>query len=236
MDVRVVERGAGPGVQHSEKTRGRRSEVAKVAGEFEDRRRCGLHDDTVEDLRVSAGERAHLLGQSKGEMVKGGVQEEPPALGIEPAAGLFAVALGAVAVPAGVGRRRASDRIEGEAEVYATFKLREAESTLAEKFLYHDVAKALIDRAPEIAAELMAPAKQIQSIRVLDINGLGTDGGEASGAGSVINAFLRSSAALPLLREILDFAGIDREKALAKIVEKVPVLREAARDPAASQR
>jgi flotillin len=169
-------------------------------------------------------------------MVKGGVQEEPPALGIEPAAGLFAVALGAVAVPAGVGRRRASDRIEGEAEVYATFKLREAESTLAEKFLYHDVAKALIDRAPEIAAELMAPAKQIQSIRVLDINGLGTDGGEASGAGSVINAFLRSSAALPLLREILDFAGIDREKALAKIVEKVPVLREAARDPAASQR
>jgi hypothetical protein len=100
--MRVVEHGAGPGVQHSEKTRGRRSEVARVAGEFEDRCGRGLHEETVDDLGVSAGERAHLLGQSKGEMVKWGVQEEPPALGIEPAAGLFAVALGAVAVPAGV--------------------------------------------------------------------------------------------------------------------------------------
>jgi len=66
--------------------------------------RCGgsLHEETIDDIGVSAGERAHLFGQSEGEMVKGAVEEEAPALGNEPAAGLFAVALGAVAVLAGV--------------------------------------------------------------------------------------------------------------------------------------
>ena len=51
---------------------------------------------------MSAGERAHLLGQGEGEVIERAVEEEPPALGIEPAAGLFAVAFGAVAVLAGV--------------------------------------------------------------------------------------------------------------------------------------
>jgi uncharacterized membrane protein YqiK len=123
-------------------------------------------------------------------------------------------------------------RIEGEAEAHAVAKLREAENLLAEKFIYRDVAKALIERAPEIAAELMAPAKQIQSIRVLDINGLGGNGGTADSSGvvGVINAFLRSGAVLPLLRELLDFAGVDREKAVQKLSERVPVLREVMRE------
>jgi hypothetical protein len=62
MDVRVVEHGARPGVQHGEKTRGRRSEIARVAGEFQDRCGGSLHEETIDDLGVSAGERAHLLG------------------------------------------------------------------------------------------------------------------------------------------------------------------------------
>ncbi|GBD27133.1 Inner membrane protein YqiK [bacterium HR30] len=124
-------------------------------------------------------------------------------------------------------------RAEGEAEAYAVLKMREAENALADKLIVRELARALIDRAPEIVAELMAPAKQIESIRVLDIHGLGTDsGGDASGVAGVLSAFLRSSAALPLLREILDFAGVDRDKVVTKLTEKVPFLREVTREGA----
>jgi len=108
---------------------------------------------------------------------------------------------------------------------------------VAEKLVYRDVAKALIDRAPEIAGELMAPARHIQSIRVLDVHGLGGDAaGDATGVAGVLNAILRSGAVLPLLREILDFAGIDREKAMQKLTEKVPLLREVVRESAPGQK
>ncbi|GIW42654.1 MAG: flotillin [Candidatus Binatia bacterium] len=134
-------------------------------------------------------------------------------------------------------RLAAARRAEGEAEAYAVSKLREAENILGEKFIVRDIAQALIERAPEIASELMAPAKQIESIRVLSVSGLGADGAaDTSGVGGVLAAFLRSGAALPLLKEILDFAGIDREKALQKITEKVPILREVSRESSTAQK
>jgi uncharacterized membrane protein YqiK len=128
-------------------------------------------------------------------------------------------------------------RLEGEAEAHAVLKLREAENALADKLIVREIAHSLIERAPDIVSELMAPAKQIESIRVLDIKGLSADStAEGAGVAGVINAILRSSAALPLLKEILDFAGIDREKAAQKIAEKVPVLREVIREPGATQK
>jgi uncharacterized membrane protein YqiK len=134
-------------------------------------------------------------------------------------------------------RLAAARRAEGEAEAYAVAKLREAENLLEEKFIVREIAKTLIERAPQIVAELMAPAKQIQSIRVLDVRGLAADGAVPdNGVSGVINAFLRSGSALPLLREILDFAGIDREKAVEKIVERVPVLREVLRETPPAQK
>jgi hypothetical protein len=102
VDVRVEEHGARPGMQYGEKTRGGRTEVAGVASEFEDRGGGGLHEHAVEDGGVGASDRAELGGQREGQEVEGAVQEQPRALCVEPAPGLFSVALGAVAVLAGV--------------------------------------------------------------------------------------------------------------------------------------
>jgi hypothetical protein len=102
VDVRVVEHGTGPGVEHGEQPRGGGAEVARVTGEFQDRRRGGLHDKTVDDLGVGSSERAQLFGQGEGQVVEGAVEKAPGARLFEPAPGLLAVALRAVAVFAGV--------------------------------------------------------------------------------------------------------------------------------------
>lgn len=118
---------------------------------------------------------------------------------------------------------------DGEAEAYAVLKRREAENALDEKIIQRDLLLSLIERVPQIVGELMAPAKQIESIKVLDINGFRMDGanGEASGVGRVINSFLSAGAALPLLKELMDFAKVDPQQLVKKVAEQLPGIKEA---------
>ncbi len=105
----------------------------------------------------------------------------------------------------------------GVADAEARRKLVEAENTLALKFVLRDVVLHAIDRAPEVARELMAPAKAIREIRVLQTGGLGgggTAGAPALGAMSpILKSVLEAGAAYPLLRELMQFAGADGLKA-----------------------
>ncbi|MFQ5849910.1 MAG: flotillin family protein [Candidatus Binatia bacterium] len=118
-----------------------------------------------------------------------------------------------------------SRRIEGEAEAHARSKIREAENLMDEKIIYRDLIQNLIDKAPQICTELMAPARNIDSIKVIDINGLGVANGGSQGTiEGVLGAILRSGAVLPLLREILDFAKVDSDKIMKKVGEHVPRL------------
>ncbi|MFQ5874705.1 MAG: flotillin domain-containing protein, partial [Dehalococcoidia bacterium] len=112
---------------------------------------------------------------------------------------------------------------------YGVFKRREAENALDEKIIQRDLLLALIERAPQLVGELMTPARQIESIKILDINGLNMDGGggETSGIGRVIQSFLSAGAALPLLKEFLDFAKADPEQLLKKVAEQLPGIKEA---------
>lgn len=124
---------------------------------------------------------------------------------------------------------------EGEAEATVRQRYREAENVLDPKIIQRDVLLSLIERTPTIVKELMAPVQRIESIRVLDLHGgLGGNGGPGDGrAGTydgVLGAILRTGAALPLLRELVEFAGRggDLTGALRKVAEAVPGLREAA--------
>jgi flotillin len=126
-----------------------------------------------------------------------------------------------------------SRRVEGEAEAYARAKLREAENLIDQKVIYHNLLSSLIEKSPQILAELMAPAKSIDSIKVLTINGegLGANGARAGShamVSSVIRAFLEAGAALPLLKEILAFTQADGKDFLEKVVEHVPGLAKTA--------
>lgn len=83
--------------------------------------------------------------------------------------------------------------------------------------LVSDAVLALVESLPEVTSELMKPAERIESIRVLDLggsNGNGTSGGSNRILSSIVNA----GAALPLLKEIVDFSGFDTGK-IAEVVQ-----------------
>lgn len=78
------------------------------------------------------------------------------------------------------------------------------------KVLVSDAILALVDSLPEVTNELMKPAERIESIRVLDLGG-----GNGNGSGSmnrILSSIVNAGAAVPLLKEIVGFSGLDTEK------------------------
>jgi uncharacterized membrane protein YqiK len=104
---------------------------------------------------------------------------------------------------------------KGEAEAEARRKMVEAENALGLKFVLRDVMLRAIDASPELARELMAPAKAIKEIRVLQTSGMGggSSGQPAFGAMSpILKSVLEAGSAYPLLRELMSFAKFDGDK------------------------
>lgn len=123
-------------------------------------------------------------------------------------------------------------REEGEAEAYARSKMREAENCIAPKVIYRDLLNSLIEKSPQILNELMIPAKSIDSIKVLNVNGggMGTTGNGKSEHPGVVSdvtkAFLEAGAVLPLLKEVLAFTKADGKGLIKDLVDQVPGLAE----------
>ncbi len=111
---------------------------------------------------------------------------------------------------------------KGEAEAEAKRRLVEAENSVATKFLLRDVAMKALDVLPAVTAELMAPAKAISEIKVLQLHGgaMGASNGDgangqpgAFGAASpILKTIMEAGAAYPLLREMMAFTQTDTEK------------------------
>lgn len=117
---------------------------------------------------------------------------------------------------------------KGEAEAEARRKMLEAENTIATKLVMRDVLLKALEILPDVTRELMAPAKAISEIKVLQLQGLASNGaaangdtnGHASAFGTlspVIKAILEAGAAYPLLREMLQFSQIDPDKLADKV-------------------
>ena len=80
--------------------------------------------------------------------------------------------------------------------------------------LVSDAVLALVESLPEVTSELMKPAERIESIRVLDLGG---SNGTSGGTNRILNSIVNAGAALPLLKEIVDFSGLDTGK-IAEVV------------------
>jgi flotillin len=100
---------------------------------------------------------------------------------------------------------------KGTAEAEARRKMVEAENALSLKFVLRDVAFRVIEQMPEVARELMTPAKAIKEIRVLQTSGFsGGSNGSAPALGAmspVLKSVLEAGAAYPLFRELIGFAN-----------------------------
>lgn len=82
--------------------------------------------------------------------------------------------------------------------------------------LVSDAVLALVESLPEVTSELMKPAERIESIRVLDLGGSNGNGTSGS-TNRILNSIVNAGAALPLLKEIVDFSGLDTGK-IAEVV------------------
>jgi flotillin len=109
---------------------------------------------------------------------------------------------------------------KGAAEAEVRRKMVEAENAVSLKFVLRDVALHAINSMPELARELMVPAKAIREIKVLQTGGFG-GGGNGSANGSqpalgamspILKSVLEAGAAYPLLRELMSFAKVDSDK------------------------
>ncbi|MEO8182113.1 MAG: flotillin domain-containing protein [Deltaproteobacteria bacterium] len=98
-----------------------------------------------------------------------------------------------------------------------------AANSKSTEILMQEAALALLARAPEILRELVKPADKIKEIKVLQMGGsLGGGNGNGQGTGSfpllggalgpVAKSILEASAVLPMLKEVMSFAELEKFK------------------------
>lgn len=100
MDVRMIEQGPRPGVEHGQHAQ-TCSHITWITSQLLKGFGSRLHEQTVEFFGMSSGQGMQLAGQSEGQqvIVAGG---ETRALGGDPAFGLIVVTLRATAIATGV--------------------------------------------------------------------------------------------------------------------------------------
>ena len=104
----------------------------------------------------------------------------------------------------------------------------EAKNVIDAKLLTQDAVLALIEELPKISGELMKPAEKIESIRILNLGRMGAGAGQGGdggrGMGKIASAILSAGAAVPMLREFLNFSDVDAGQLLQKAAGYVPGL------------
>lgn len=93
---------------------------------------------------------------------------------------------------------------EGKAKAEAHKLMVEAENAIAHELLLRDVALKALEVAPDAIRELMSPVASVaHDVKVLQINGLGGEGGEGQSIPStILGTGLALTGALPILKEM----------------------------------
>ena len=115
--------------------------------------------------------------------------------------------------------------VEAKAQAEGEEALIEAKNTADQRILNNEALLKLIQSLPEVTGELMKPAEQIESIRILDLGGNGAGNGASGGnVGKIFGSILQAGAALPMLKEVLNFGGIDTQDLAKTVSQYVPGL------------
>ena len=115
--------------------------------------------------------------------------------------------------------------VEAKAKAEGEEALIEAKNSADQRILNNEALLKLIQSLPEVTGELMKPAEQIESIRILDLGGNGSGNGAPGGnMGKIFGSILQAGAALPMLKEVLNFGGIDTQDLAKTVSQYVPGL------------
>ena len=102
--------------------------------------------------------------------------------------------------------------VEAMAEADGEDALITAKNKAEPQVLVSDAVHALVEALPEVTNELMKPAERIESIRVLDLGGNSGGNGNSGGMSRILGSIINAGAAMPLLKELVNFSGIDTAK------------------------
>ena len=102
--------------------------------------------------------------------------------------------------------------VEAQAEAEGEEALISAKNNAEVQVLVSDAVHALVEALPEVTNELMKPAERIESIRVLDLGGGNGGNSNSGGMNRILGSIVNAGAAMPLLKELVNFSGIDTEK------------------------
>ncbi len=102
--------------------------------------------------------------------------------------------------------------VEAKAEADGEEALITAKNQAEPQVLVSDAVLALVEALPEVTNELMKPAERIESIRVLDLGGNGGGNSSSGSMNRILGSIINAGAAMPLLKELVNFSGIDTAK------------------------
>ena len=102
--------------------------------------------------------------------------------------------------------------VEAKAEADGEEALITAKNQAEPQVLVSDAVLALVEALPQVTTELMKPAERIESIRVLDLGGNSGGNGSSGSMNRILGSIVNAGAAMPLLKELVNFSGIDTAK------------------------
>ncbi len=103
--------------------------------------------------------------------------------------------------------------VEAKAKADGEEALIMAKNNAEPQVLVSDAVLALVESLPQVTGELMKPAERIESIRVLDLGGgNGSSNGNSGGMNRILGSIINAGAAMPLLKELVNFSGLDTAK------------------------
>ena len=102
--------------------------------------------------------------------------------------------------------------VEAKAEADGEEALINSKNQAEPQVLVSDAVLALVEALPQVTHELMKPAERIESIRVLDLGGNSGGNGNSGGMNRILSSIINAGAAMPLLKELVNFSGFDTAK------------------------
>ncbi len=102
--------------------------------------------------------------------------------------------------------------VEAKAQADGEEALINSKNQAEPQVLVSDAVLALVEVLPQVTNELMKPAERIESIRVLDLGGNSGGNGGSGGMNRILSSIVNAGAAMPLLKELVNFSGLDTAK------------------------
>jgi uncharacterized membrane protein YqiK len=100
-------------------------------------------------------------------------------------------------------------KVRYKVEAEGTSAINEARNILTPEQISADIKKYLIDNMPEILRESVKPMEKIDSIKIVQADGLWGERGSVSGADGIFDSALRFKARAPLIDSLLRELGLE---------------------------